>query len=833
MKKKIKFKGRLKSYMCWPLYLTFVWICADGIALRYDRRLGYGMVGFTVFYFALVLFLYVRSKSVVANELISFATQYSSVQKRLLNEFEVPYALLEYSGKILWVNDKFAELMGVDKKYHKSITTLFPTVTRELLTKSDAPTDFKIVNEEEDSIVRLSVKRIYFNSIAEENEIIDTNEADQFLTALYVFDESELYHCKKEITEQKQVSALVYIDNYDEALDSIEDVKRSLLVALIDRRVNQYFAKYDGLVRKIENDKYFVVFKYKYLDSMKEDKFKVLDEVKAIKVGNEMAVTLSIGIGIKSDKYNENYVYARNAIDLALGRGGDQVVIKDHDDILYFGGKSKQVESKTRVKARVKAQALQEIIETCENVLIMGHSITDVDSLGAGIGIYCAAKNLDKKAQIVINDPTSSVRPLMETFSEAKGYPADMFINSEEALEMVSKDTLVMVVDTNRPSYTECPELLRKTGKIVVFDHHRQSSEIIENPILSYIEPYASSACEMVAEVLQYFNDGVKINATEADCIYAGILIDTNNFMTKTGVRTFEAAAFLKRSGAEVTRVRKMLRNDMACYKARAEAVRHAEVYRGSFAISVCPSENVESPTIVGAQAANELLNIIGIKASFVLTEYNDKIYISSRSIDEINVQIIMEKLGGGGHLNVAGAQLTGVTIVQAKRMIPGYTGRNAKRRRHRRMKVILLQDVKPLGKKGEIVNVSDGYARNNIIPKKLGVEATPKNLNDLKLQNQHADKVAQENYESALALAKVVENTKVVVKLRSGEGGRTFGSISTKEISAAAKEQHGLELDKKKMQLNESIKALGNYEVPVKLHPKVTANLTVSVVEG
>ena len=227
-----------------------------------------------------------------------------------------------------------------------------------------------------------------------------------------------------------------------------------------------------------------------------------------------------------------------------------------------------------------------------------------------------------------------------------------------------------MVVDTNRPSYTECPELLRKTGKIVVFDHHRQSSEIIENSILSYIEPYASSACEMVAEVLQYFNDGVKINATEADCIYAGILIDTNNFMTKTGVRTFEAAAFLKRSGAEVTRVRKMLRNDMACYKARAEAVRHAEVYRGSFAISVCPSENVESPTIVGAQAANELLNIIGIKASFVLTEYNDKIYISSRSIDEINVQIIMEKLGGGGHLNVAGAQLEGVTIVQAKRMI-------------------------------------------------------------------------------------------------------------------------------------------------------------------
>ena len=300
----------------------------------------------------------------------------------------------------------------------------------------------------------------------------------------------------------------------------------------------------------------------------------------------------------------------------------------------------------------------------------MGHSLSDVDSLGAGMGIYCAATELGKKAQIVINEATSSIRPLMECFSVEMGYPEDMFINSDKALENVNRNSLVMVVDTNRPSYTECPELLRRTDNVVVFDHHRQNTEVIENPILSYIEPYASSACEMVAEVLQYIGEGVKLNSAEADCIYAGILIDTNNFMTKTGVRTFEAAAFLKRSGAEVTRVRKMLRNDMACYKARAEAVRHAEVYRGAFAISVCPSENVESPTIVGAQAANELLNIIGNKASFVLTEYNDKIYISSRSIDEINVQLIMEKLGGGGHLNVAGAQLCDCTIVQAKHKI-------------------------------------------------------------------------------------------------------------------------------------------------------------------
>ena len=668
MKKRIKFKGKLKSYMLWPLYLSIVWLCIDIPLVLYDTKSGVVLLAFTFLYFILVMLLFWRSRKVIANEVINFATQYSSVQKKLLNEFEIPYILLDNSAKILWMNEASCELSGLDKKYRKSVTTIFPTITREFLSKTQDSESITI--ERDERVYRIAFRRIYFQSIAQESEILEYNSEEDFLTAMYIFDETQLNNYKNEIQRQKLVSSLVYIDNYDEALDSIEDVKRSLLVALIDRRVNQYFSKVDGLVRKIEKDKYFVVFKYQYLETLKEDKFKLLEDVKSIKVGNEMAVTLSVGIGINDNNYNENYEFARASIDLALGRGGDQVVIKEGEEITYYGGKAKQVENKNRVKARVKAQALQEIIESCENVLIMGHSISDIDALGAGIGIYCAATLSGKKAQIVINDPTSSIRPLMEKFSTEKGYPEDMFIDSEAAIEMVNRNTLVMVVDTNRPSYTECPQLLDKTDYIVVFDHHRQNSEVIENPVLSYIEPYSSSACEMVAAVLQYYRDGVKLNSTEADCIYAGILIDTNNFMTKTGVRTFEAAAYLKRSGAEVTRVRKLLRNDMSCYKARAEAVRHAEVYRGAFAISVCPSENVESPTIVGAQAANELLNIIGIKASFVLTEYNGKIYISSRSIDEINVQLIMEKLGGGGHLNVAGAQLSDCTILKAKHMI-------------------------------------------------------------------------------------------------------------------------------------------------------------------
>ena len=667
-KTNIKLKGKLRRYLNWPLYLTIVLILMDVAMYAQDIQMGAEFSGFIVLYVIIVLISNRRNRPLLINELVNFATQYGTVQKQLLNDFEIPYALLDYNSRFLWMNEKFTEITGKDKNYHKSVTTVFPSLTKDILQKSEAVGSINVMLD--DRNYRISMKRIYFDSVTKDSVIVAINDTDEYLTAIYLFDETELNRYIRENEEQKLVAGLIYIDNYEEALDSIEDVKRSLLIALVDRKVNKYFTEIDALVRKIEKDKYFVVFKYKYLEQLSADKFKLIEDVKSIKVGNEMAITLSIGVGAGGVSYTQNYEYARMGIDLALGRGGDQVVVKEGEEVTYYGGKAKQVERNTRVKARVKAHALREIIESREHVVIMGHTISDVDSLGAAIGVYCAARVLGKKAQIVLNEVTTSLRPLVECFTEEKGYPADLFIKNEEALLITNKNTLVMVVDTNRPSYTECPELLNRTDTICVFDHHRQNSEVIENPVLSYIEPYASSACEMIAEVLQYFSENIKLEPSEADCIYAGILIDTNNFMTKTGVRTFEAAAYLRRAGAEVTRVRKMLRNDMAAYKARAEAVRHAEVYRGAFAISVCPADNIESPTIVGAQAANELLNIVGIKASFVLTEYQGKIYISSRSIDEINVQLIMERVGGGGHLYVAGAQLTNCTIQEAKRMI-------------------------------------------------------------------------------------------------------------------------------------------------------------------
>ena len=655
-KRKKKLQTQVGKYLKGPLYFIAFWIMINVITYAIDVRAGAVMSLATFVYIILMLSIAIKYNSNVTKRLIDFGSAYSLVQRQMLKEMDVPYGLIDENGKILWTNNQFDTLFE-KSVLNKNIMNIFEGIKPEYLVFDDEkPNHVKLSYK--DKLFAVTLTKFELKNDYEDSALNLLEENSGQLISIYLRDETLISKLEKETKEERLVTANIYIDNYDEALDSIEDVKRSLLIALVDRKVNQYFSKMDALVRKIEKDKYFVVFKYKYLQKLMDDRFSVLEDVKTVKVGNEMAVTLSIGVGIKGTSYNENYEQARAAIDLALGRGGDQVVVKNGEDIAYFGGKAKQVERNTRVKARVKAHALHEIIESRENVIIMGHSLTDVDSLGAGIGIFCAARVLGKKAQIVINEPTTSIRPLMECFTPEKGYPEDMFINSEIAIEEVSRNSLVMVVDTNRPSYTECPELLTRTDTIVVFDHHRQGSEVIENPLLSYIEPYASSACEMVAEVLQYFQEGFKLSPAEADCIYAGIMIDTNNFITRAGVRTFEAAAFLRRSGADMTRVRKMLRDNIDSYKAKAEAVRTAEIYRGCFAIAKCPSEGLESPTVVGAQAANELLNIAGVKASFVLTTYNKEVYVSARAIDEVNVQVMMEKLGGGGHINIAGAQV-------------------------------------------------------------------------------------------------------------------------------------------------------------------------------
>lgn len=667
--KKVKFKGKLRLYTMWPFILAIPLVIMNVVEYLTNRKAGYIASAGVLVYLIISIALYLSNKHSVLNELVSFATQYGQVQKQLLRDLEIPYALLDEEGHIIWTNEAFETVFAIKKGYRKSIMSLIPDIHKDVLPGIESETELMVNYDEAD--YRISMKKVDMQAALEASDLLDVVNLDSYLIAFFMFDETKIIRLQREIDEQQLASGLIYIDNYDEALESVDEVRRSLLVALVDRKINKYFSATDALVKKLEKDKYLIVIQKKYLNTLIEKRFELLDDVKTVNIGNEIAITLSIGFGIETGSYQKNYEYARTAIDLALGRGGDQAIVKTPDNISYFGGKSQMAEKNTRVKARVKAHALREIIESNDRIIVMGHKITDVDCFGSAVGIFRAAKTFEKKAHIVINEVTTSIRPLMEEMVSDGDYEEDLFVNNQKALELADANTALIVVDVNKPSFTECKELLTKCKSIVVLDHHRQGTEKIANATLSYIEPYASSACEMVAEILQYIHDNVKIRSVEADCIYSGIMIDTNNFMTKTGVRTFEAAAYLRRNGADVTRVRKMFRNDIEDYKARAEAVRRAEIILGAYAVSVSePGEDVQSPTIIGAQAANELLNISGIKASFVLTAYQGEIYISARSIDELNVQLVMEKLGGGGHMNVAGAQLKDMSVEEAKQKL-------------------------------------------------------------------------------------------------------------------------------------------------------------------
>ena len=670
LKSKMKLKGRLKKYMQTSLYLGLLLAVVNLVVYLINIPSGLVVTCFVLLYFTVVLSLQFYNKPVIINELVSFATQYGQIQKVLLRELEIPYAMLDDGGKIVWTNEAFEKVVHKDKGYRKSITSLFPSVTRERLPGEQERSELDIVYENSNYVAKM--RKISLEDMLVSSDIVDGENFSGYLIAFYLFDETALRIALQEVDDQSLAVGLIYLDNYDEALDSVEEVRRSLLVALIDRKVNKYVSAMDGICKKLEKDKYMVILRKKATVLLRESRFDLLDEVKTVNIGNEMAVTISIGMGLDGLTYAQNFEFARNAIELALGRGGDQAVMKTPQEITYFGGKSQQVEKSTRVKARVKAQALREIITGKEKVLIMGHRMADVDSFGAAVGIYRISTTLERKAYIVLNDISTSLRPMVESFKNHEDYQEDMIIGSQQAIELAGSNTVLVVVDVNKPSITECPELLRLCKSIVVLDHHRQGTEVVENATLSYVEAYASSACEMVSEILQYIGESIKISPEEADCMYSGIMIDTSNFMTKTGVRTFEAAAFLRRNGADVTRVRKLFREEAIEYKTKADAVSQAEIYRDVFAVSTCSSEGIESPTVMGAQAANELLNIRGVKASFVLTEYQNQIFVSARSIDEVNVQVIMEKMGGGGHLSAAGCQLNGVSIFEGIGILKG-----------------------------------------------------------------------------------------------------------------------------------------------------------------
>lgn len=666
--KKNKPNGILRVYLLWPLIFTIILLCMNLSIYVINRKAGLVMTLYVGLYFLLSMAIYISRRNKINSELVRFAMDYGQVQKKLLKELKLPYAILDIEGKLLWGNDEFMDIIHERKSARRSISNIIPEITAERLPTRENDESLHIVLNDRNYMVLL--RKVMTPDFDDANWRLSDTESvwagRNALVAMYLYDETDIITLQKENKDQKLVTGLLYIDNYEEALESIDEVRRSLLVALVDRKINKYMQAIDAIIKKLEKDKYLFILQQKNLPALQNNKFSILEEVRNVNIGNDMSVTISLGLGVNADTLISSYEYARAAIDLALGRGGDQAVVKDREKISYYGGKSITVEKNTRVKARVKAHAFREFVEAKDKVVIMGHKLGDVDSFGAAIGVYRIAKYFNKKAHIIINDITSSLRPIMNTFVGNPDYEEDMFLKNDQAMGVVDVNTLLVIVDVNRKSYLECSAVLDFTRTIVIFDHHRQTNEAVDNAVLSYIEPYASSTSEMVAEIMQYIGGNLKLKSMEADALYAGIMIDTNNFLTKAGVRTFEAAAYLRRCGADITRIRKYFRGEMDDFKTKADAISNTEIYLEHFAISVCASSNSDSPTILGAQVANELLNINNIKATFVLTEFNDKIYISARSIDEVNVQIIMEKLGGGGHLSVAGAQLDNATMEDA-----------------------------------------------------------------------------------------------------------------------------------------------------------------------
>ena len=664
-KTKIKYKGKLKSYMQWPVVFLVIMAIMNVVVYTVSIRAGFIVSGFLALFVVLSLLLIFRHRPLILNDLISFATQYGQVQKTLLDEFSIPYALLDSDGRLIWMNEEFSLTVGKDKDYRKNIQTLFPEIHSGTMPGLKGVKEIEIHYEDRDFCARL--QRVSVQSLEEAVNIIEIPQDRNYVIALYLFDNTELNHYIQENQDQKMVPGLIYLDNYDEALDSVEEVRRSLLVALIDRKITKYISNYDGIVKKFETDKYFIVIKNKYLKELQANRFSLLEEVKAVNIGNEMSVTLSIGIGVNGGSYQQNYEFSRIAIELALGRGGDQAAEMTPDGFTFYGGVSHGVEKRSKVRSRIVADQLVRLVKEADHVVIMGHRMSDLDAIGAAEGVLRICKICDVPAVIAVRRDATLAGSLIDALCRAG--QADDFIDPKGALPIISKKTLCVVVDTYQLGLVESKEILERCGKVAVIDHHRKGVGFIERADLVCHEPYSSSASELVTELLQYVGDrDDKPSRVEAEGLLSGIMLDTRDFTLHTGVRTFEAAAALRRYGAETERVRQLFDVTMVEYNAKADLVEGAQMYRNC-AISVSGEVPPEARVAI-AQAANDLLTIQNVEASFVAVQVGSGVNISARSLGAVNVQVIMESLGGGGHQTMAAAQLKHITPEAARARI-------------------------------------------------------------------------------------------------------------------------------------------------------------------
>ena len=597
-----------------------------------------------------------KRKSEISEQLQDLTLTVDSAAKSSLINSPFPLVILETNGNIVWKSSKFVtEFADIDMDNY--IDDLIIDIKDEI-EKSD--------NKKRKSVIRqiqIGKKTYTVQGEFAKSKKYERKKSPEYRMILYFIDETEKVKLKQENEDKKICVGIIMIDNYEEVTQRIDAEQKTQLMAKVESTIYDWVNETNGILVKADRDTYVYVFEQKNLEKIKEEKFAILDSIKNLVRKDKIQLTLSIAISNEGDTERDVYKSASAAMDVILGRGGDQAVIRQNGKYLFFGGKVEEVEKRTKVKARIVAHALEELIKENDKIMIMGHTNPDIDAIGSALGIYRIAKTLEKEAKIVANVETPSIKDLYESI---KDQYQEVFISSETALAQVDSGTLIIVVDTHKKTYVESPELLTKTNKIVIIDHHRRSADFIDNSILTFQEVYASSAAELVTEIIQYTQNEVELSEVEAEALYAGIMMDTKNFTFKTGVRTFEAAAYLRRCGVDIIKVKKWFQSDLESYNTISEIVRKAEIVRDSIGISIYDVQEKET-SLICAKAADELLTIGNITASFVLGNTGDKICISGRSIGDVNVQMILEKLGGGGHITLAGAQLENTTIEEAK----------------------------------------------------------------------------------------------------------------------------------------------------------------------
>ncbi|WP_373897230.1 DHH family phosphoesterase [Haloimpatiens sp. FM7315] len=627
------------------LFMT-IYAVSTLILWFYNVRLGFVMTCFYV----VVAFSKIKKVKLSGEEwkkLQMLSSKVDIAGQNNLVKLPIPVLIVSEEGNIFWYNEKFHKVIKDEEILGKDIKT----VGKELEVRS-------ILEDKIDTFSYVKVNDKFYDVNASVVNISESEDKESIII-LYFIDVSEKYAFFNEIEESKESIILIEVDNLEEVIKNTEEDKRPFLMAEIEKTINNYGQNLNAMIEKYSSNRYVLSVQNKYISVEMDKKFDILDHIRDLTIGNKLSATLSIGVGTNGGTPQNNHKYAMAAIDLALGRGGDQAVVKNKDRLFFYGGKTKEIEKRTKVRARVIGHALLELIKESDNIIIMGHINPDLDCFGAAIGINSVVKMFNKKCNIVLDKVNSGIKVIYNVFKGLEEYEGT-FITSESAKRQITEGTLLILVDVHGIDYVQNKEIAQISDRIVIIDHHRKGANYIRKNILSYIETYASSTSELITEMLQYMVDNPKLKVEEAEALLAGICVDTKNFYFKTGVRTFEAAAFLRRAGADTIEIKKLFSNDLDKYLKRAEIIKSAKVSL-NIAIAICPEDI--NDTIIAAQAADELLNITGIKASFVLVQKNNEVFISGRSLGDINVQVILERLGGGGHITMAGVRLIDTSI--------------------------------------------------------------------------------------------------------------------------------------------------------------------------